>query len=249
MHVNRLALLAAAASFVAACGGAGDDPGRGSTASPSQATTTAASPPAPPRDHSLAELKAALPSKGDVAGAAAVDGVCPEAGVKECGEPDAGVDRVSVSFDLAASPEGSAGDAEQRAAEAIVEDGIYVNVSRFDTADAAATSIATSRATVEKEFGGAIDSGGEKTSFGLPEEGTGTFDDVDLDGWTGFVSARATTVTHDDQTQQIQNAQLVVRSGRVTASANVIVGATGRDPGFAADLARRTVAEYVARLG
>lgn len=249
MHVHRMSLVVAAMAVAAACGGGGDasDP----SAAPAQTTSTAsATTPAPPRDYSIDELTAALPTKDDVPDAVARNGSCPEDGAKICGEPGESPQRVGVSFDLAvASGAGSAGDAEQRAAQATVEDGIYVSVSRYGTAAAAADSTASARADAEQEFDGPIDSGDEQTSFGLPESGTGSVVDADVEGWIGHLSSRATTVTNGGETQQIQNAQLLVVSGAVTVSANVVVDATGREADYAADLARKAVADYVARLG
>lgn len=249
MHVHRMSLVVAALAMTAACGGGSDD--SGPSAAPPQ-TTASATTPAPPRDYSIDELTAALPTKDDVPDAVARSGSCPDDGVELCGEPSESFERVGVSFDLAVATgagSGSAGDAEQRAAQATVEEGAYITVSRYGTTAAAADLTASARADDEKEFGGPIDSGDEKTSFGLQEKGSGSVVDIDVDGWAGYLSARATTITNDDETQKIQNAQLLVTSGAVTVSANVVVDATDREADYAADLARTVVADYVARLG
>jgi len=243
MVVRHLAVVLALIAFVAGCGGGESDDGAKGAASSGSPSSAAPTTTAPPRIFTIHELKAALPEKDDVPGATSVEFRCPEDGKKKCGDDTS----VTVALTLASVVVGSAEDTERRAGSALVDDSALVNALIFGSDAEAETNMAESRQSAQ-EFAGSFDFTESKSSFGLPEKGSGTLDDLAIGDWTGYVSARTSHVDLDGKTQDLQNVLVAVRNGTAKASVNVLVDSTGRPAEFATDLARATLSDYIERL-
>ncbi len=235
--LRRVVIVGAMVALLAGCGG-GSEPQDPKQAEPAPA----------PRAFTLEELTAALPGEDDVAGASRVAYRCPQ-DKDRCGDPDEG-ERASVDITLAPAGD-SAAEIEQAANESIFGNSVTVSVRRLESASAAEKVFAEGRARDEK-FDGSYDieqEGDIKTGAVPAEKGKGALEELEIDAWKGYVLDRRGTMAVDDQSEPRLISTADVLQGTAIISVFVNVHSEGRSADYAAELARKSLDDYLERLG
>lgn len=233
--IRRIVTAVTVAMLLTACGGGGSEPAK--------------SKPTPaPRSFTIEELAAALPGKADVAGVSGVEYACPE----DEGRCSAMEEGERVSIDLTLMPQGdSPAEIEQAANKSIFGNSISVSAWSHESPSEATKSIAESLAT-DKKFNGAYDvkqEGDIKTGATPAEKGEGSLDKLEIGVWKGPFLSRRGTMAIDDESEPRLIATADVVQGSVTVGVYVNVHGDGRQADYAAKLARKTLVDYLERLG
>jgi len=237
--MRPLVLLVLSAVLLSACGSGGS-----AGTAPEKATPS-------PQAHSLADLEAALPAKGQVPSAARKKSTCP-------GETWCRKGEVSVEYEL--RPAGKPEEAERRAKVAFLVDQSSVTAKLVKDDAAAKAFVANARRSTEK-YDGAFDIKLKPigaSSYQPGEKGTGNVAEVAMSRWHGFVASRtqkfsgwrdnrSKAVEVNDTTYDVSF--LMVADHRVVITAYAAVDAEARGPGAAERLARRLATDYIERLG
>lgn len=239
--LRTIATIAIASVLLAACGGGSDEPS-GTAPTPKAA---ASSSPTSDRVYAVEELAAALPRSSQVPTGDRKIASCP-------GGDSCQADTASVTIELTRPVDPK--EQEALAAKEFSKDFVQVTATA-STDDAATTATLVKIRDVAARYDGSFDLPAEKTSdttYTPAEKGEGTLDDLTLEGWTGFVSARDVTFADpqgEGTTYPYQSTQVHLVKGTTLVSCYVTVMTEPRGAGAATDMARRLATEYIQRLG
>ncbi|KQX75042.1 hypothetical protein [Aeromicrobium sp. Root472D3] len=231
--------------LLTACGGGSDEPSGTAPKPTAGAGAAASSSPTPERVRTVAELTAALPRSSQVPTGDRKIGSCP-------GDDSCQADTASVTIELT-RPVG-AQEQERLAAEEFSRDFVQVTATAGTDEAAPQTTLATIRDRAAR-YVGAFDLPATKTSdttYTPAEKGEGTLDDVTLEGWKGFVSARDVTFADPEgegATHPYQSTQVHLVKGTTLISCYVTVMTGPRGAGAATEMARQLATDYIQRLG
>ena len=214
-----------------------------STGSGSAPTATPTATPAPA--YTVDQLLEAVPPVEEISAAKEQVSRCP--GDDPCG------DGVSVVF--AMPPSLTSEEVEERYDAFVLAEDLRVEAHPAADAAAAVDDLAEAREEAEAFVGefhtdGEYAEDGSSYTFGF--DGTGALDDVEVAGWTGFVSRRDEVFTSpdgNDDSAPMALTELHLLSGPtvVVVAARTLGDETGR--ARADDLARALAEQYLARLG
>lgn len=231
--IRQIVAAIAAATLLTACGGETEPP-------KSKPTPT-------PRTYTIEELKAALPDQDDVAGVSRVEYTCPDK--VRCPAPDEG-EMGGINFALLPAGDNPA-DIERAANESLFGNTLLLYVWRHQ-GSAEATKENEAALAQDKTYDGAYDvkqKGDVKTGATPADKGEGALEMLEIGAWKGHFVERRGSMTFQDTTERRLIASVEVVQGSVTFSIDVNVHADGRPADFADKLARKTLTDYLKRLG
>lgn len=237
-------VLGAVLLLAALTGCGGEDDAR--TPGPSAAST--------PAVYTAEELTAALPSADHVGNVESTRTRCPDdEDDPSCELFDGAEYLASVHHVL--TPKSLGSDEEDEAAAsvswlddlAIVQATLHPSVGERE-------AVAEKWQAEREQFDGDFDTSPESFDGGgfLPgERGSGTVEDIEVEGWTGVVATRShVLVAPDGRTSErrLETQIAVSQGGAERVHVLVDLRELGRDAGDAEDLARRILTDYIARL-
>lgn len=206
-----------------------------------------------PTTYTVEQLAAALPSADDLENVEDERARCPDDGDDPSCDPGSAEQLASVHYLI--NPESTGSDEEDEALTQVswFDDVVIVQAELYGSADARESADAAwneERAEFDGDFdteATALDGG----AFEPGARGSGTLDEIDVEGWIGTVSSRSHVAVAPDGTtsEERQETQVAVsRGGAERILVLVDLRAPGRDAGDAVALARTVLTDYLARL-